>query len=196
MIFQHNELVLLSHHPNLCRTDLNFRFPFAALASSCFSNRAPGRIGGLPHATHSNYWRRGFIESSEHQSSVSRPHWMRVLAMEVMHEKMYAYNHAEGRSEVQPFMDRKAKQSWGNPRRRLLVHAVLTVAFVCLLRIDEALNLRFEDIIFHSPQKIDSFIQKENSSMWRFVSHFYHSDLISNSFRNEAISDLDVQTSR
>jgi len=80
----------------------------------------------------------------------------RALTREVI-QRMYAYNQAEGRSEVQAFMPRtlKAKASWGSPRRRLLVHAVLTLAFVCLLRIDEALNLRFEDIIFHSPEAIE-----------------------------------------
>jgi integrase len=94
----------------------------------------------------------------------------RALTREVI-EKMYAYNHAEGRSEVQPFMDRKAKQSWGNPRRRLLVHAVLTVAFVCLLRIDEALNLRFEDIIFHSPEKIEIHLFKRKTHQCGGLSH-------------------------
>lgn len=80
----------------------------------------------------------------------------RALTREVI-QRMYAFNQAEGRSDVQAFRPRteKARESWGNPRRRLLVHAILTLAFVCLLRIDEALSLRFEDIMFHSPEKIE-----------------------------------------
>src|SRR5262245_11681985 len=36
--------------------------------------------------------------------------------------------------------------TWGGPRARLLVHAVVTIAFSCLLRIDETLNLRAKDV--------------------------------------------------
>jgi hypothetical protein len=35
---------------------------------------------------------------------------------------------------------------WGGLRARLLVHAVVTMAFSCLLRIDEALTLKTTDI--------------------------------------------------
>jgi integrase len=61
--------------------------------------------------------------------------------------QMYDYNMAEGRSTVQNLTSRvKGKVIWGSPRHRLLVHAVTTLAFNCLLRLDEVLNLRFEDI--------------------------------------------------
>jgi integrase len=60
---------------------------------------------------------------------------------------MYDYNMADGRSTVQNITSRvKGKELWGSPRHRLLVHAVTTLAFMCLLRLDEVLNLRFEDI--------------------------------------------------
>jgi integrase len=81
----------------------------------------------------------------------------RALKSEVI-RKIYAYNQAEGRAAVQAFTprtSRKAKGSWGSPRRRLLVHAVLTMAFTCLLRIDEALNLCFEDITIFNTEKIE-----------------------------------------
>lgn len=45
-------------------------------------------------------------------------------------------------------------ESWGGHRSRSLVHAVVTLAFVCLLRIDEVLNLRSEDIEVLSPTSI------------------------------------------
>jgi hypothetical protein len=41
---------------------------------------------------------------------------------------------------------------WGGPRARLLVHAVVTIAFSCLLRIDEALNLKATDITILNDQ--------------------------------------------
>jgi integrase len=81
----------------------------------------------------------------------------RALTSEVI-RKIYAFNQAEGRCEVQAFIPHtrgKTNESWGTPRRRLLVHAVLTMAFVCLLRIDEALNLCFEDIKIHSSERIE-----------------------------------------
>jgi hypothetical protein len=44
-----------------------------------------------------------------------------------------------------PHQDR-VTGNWGGPRARLLVHAVVAIAFSCLLRIDEALNLRAVDV--------------------------------------------------
>jgi len=79
----------------------------------------------------------------------------RALTSDVI-RKIFTYNQADGRSIVQLFVPHgKAKDTWGSPRHRLLVHAVLTMAFVCLLRIDEVLNLRFEAIQFHSPEQIE-----------------------------------------
>ena len=70
--------------------------------------------------------------------------------------RLYSYNTAEGRSTVQSCTPRvKDKDSWGSPRRRLLVHAVVTMAFVCLLRLDEVINLRFEDIQIHTDNHIE-----------------------------------------
>lgn len=50
--------------------------------------------------------------------------------------------------------DTEISTSWGGRRARLLVHAVITLAFVCLLRIDEVLNLRAENIEILSPTSI------------------------------------------
>jgi hypothetical protein len=40
----------------------------------------------------------------------------------------------------------KSIANWGGPRARLLVHAVVTLAFCCLLRIDEVLTLQAQDV--------------------------------------------------
>lgn len=75
---------------------------------------------------------------------------------------MYAYNMDQDRMKIEDIATNKFKGQWGNPRRRLLVHAVVTLAFVCLLRLDEVLNLTFEDITFHSAEhiEIDLFSRK------------------------------------
>ncbi len=88
----------------------------------------------------------------------------RALTKEVL-QYIYTFNQAEGRCDIQPFTPRTKKDGdlWGSPRRRLLVHAVLTMAFICLLRIDEALSLRFEDIIFHSPEKIEVILSSRKT---------------------------------
>lgn len=44
-----------------------------------------------------------------------------------------------------PHRDRSL-DDWGGPRARTQAHAITTLAFVCLLRSDEVLNLRIEDI--------------------------------------------------
>jgi integrase len=67
-----------------------------------------------------------------------------------MIRKIYTYNQAEGRCDVAQYSGStsrlRAEYDWGSPRKRLLVHTVMTIAFVCLMRIDEVLNLKFEDI--------------------------------------------------
>ena len=61
---------------------------------------------------------------------------------------IYAFNQAEGRCKIGEYCGStsRAEKEWATPRKRLLVHAVVTIAFVCLLRIDEVLNLKFEDV--------------------------------------------------
>jgi integrase len=61
---------------------------------------------------------------------------------------IYEYNQAEGRCDIKEYQGStsRAEKDWATPRRRMLVHAVISIAFVCLMRIDEVLNLRFEDL--------------------------------------------------
>jgi len=64
--------------------------------------------------------------------------------------RMFRYNQAEGRSNILEETPGRVpgveKDPWGTARRRILVHAVAIISFHCLLRIDETLNLRFEDL--------------------------------------------------
>jgi hypothetical protein len=64
-------------------------------------------------------------------------------------KEMFDYNNQPQHRTVgykpTPRKDRQI-DNWGGPRARLLVHAVVTMAFSCLLRIDEALTLQVADI--------------------------------------------------
>jgi len=64
---------------------------------------------------------------------------------------IYNYNQSEGRSDINRETESapppgEARDRWGTARRRILVHAVALISFHCLLRIDETLNLRYEDL--------------------------------------------------
>jgi hypothetical protein len=69
--------------------------------------------------------------------------------------RLYCFNNSEGRSEIgHSNPSESVAHQWGNPRRRLLVHSVLTLAFLCLLRIDEVLNLQFQDLQYRSQNQV------------------------------------------
>ena len=38
------------------------------------------------------------------------------------------------------------KEIWRTHKGRTLIHAIVTVAFVCLMRVDKVLKLRYEDV--------------------------------------------------
>ena len=84
----------------------------------------------------------------------------RALTSDVI-RRLHVFNNSEGRSDIVDFqpVNTTGETQWGNPRRRLLVHSVLTLAFVCLLRIDEVLNLQFQDLQYHGPDHIEITLQ-------------------------------------
>ncbi|KAF8962215.1 hypothetical protein BDZ97DRAFT_1733231, partial [Flammula alnicola] len=70
--------------------------------------------------------------------------------------KMYKYNNDNGNATIQPYSGPtpRSQKTWGGPRARLLVHAVVTLSFVCLLRIDEVLNLKFEHVTVEEGNRV------------------------------------------
>ncbi|KAF8958230.1 hypothetical protein BDZ97DRAFT_1668802, partial [Flammula alnicola] len=58
----------------------------------------------------------------------------------------------------------KSLADWGGPRARMLVHAVVCLAFVCLLRSDEVLNLRVEDVEFIDSHTISVTLPSRKNS--------------------------------
>ncbi|KAF8332916.1 hypothetical protein F5887DRAFT_1173636 [Amanita rubescens] len=59
-----------------------------------------------------------------------------------------------------------SEKQWGRERTRRLVHAIITLSFVCLLRADEALNLRMEDIDIRGPKCLSITLQKRKTNQF------------------------------
>jgi hypothetical protein len=77
----------------------------------------------------------------------------------------------------------RSLDDWGGPRARNQVHAITTLSFVCLLRSDEVLNLRIEDIRVNprQPKSITVNLTSRKTSPFgvliSFSSAFMNSDL-------------------
>ncbi|KDR76101.1 hypothetical protein GALMADRAFT_247303 [Galerina marginata CBS 339.88] len=75
----------------------------------------------------------------------------RAITAEVIRD-IYKFNNLPENLTPRPIKhtsrETKSMADWGGPRARLLVHVVITMAFICLLRSDEVLNLRREDVEF------------------------------------------------
>jgi len=66
-------------------------------------------------------------------------------------EKLHDYNHLPENWEIrddQPNTDKRGVHKWGGPLARRAALAINTVMFVCLLRVDEALKITMDHIIF------------------------------------------------
>jgi hypothetical protein len=65
--------------------------------------------------------------------------------------RLYHYNNRPDVAEIKPVKRRKRNapvdiHEWGGGRSRLMLHAVYVIAFLCLLRFDEALKIQIHDI--------------------------------------------------
>jgi hypothetical protein len=72
-------------------------------------------------------------------------------------EKLYDYNHLPEYWKIcddQPFTDKRSIHNWGGPLARRAALAIYTVMFVCLLRVDEALKIKMEHIVFEDGKVI------------------------------------------
>ncbi|KAF9031578.1 hypothetical protein BJ165DRAFT_1358231, partial [Panaeolus papilionaceus] len=74
--------------------------------------------------------------------------------------RLYDYNNKEGiRNHLQPYKASSRSQQhnihlWGGPSAQRALHAIYTIAFFCLLRIDEVLKIRFNQIQFDGDKAI------------------------------------------
>ncbi|KAJ7691887.1 hypothetical protein B0H17DRAFT_934540, partial [Mycena rosella] len=64
---------------------------------------------------------------------------------------LYHYNNKPEVAEIKPVRRRKRNEpvdpnEWGGGRSRRMLHTVYVIAFLCLLRFDEALKIQLQDI--------------------------------------------------
>ncbi|KAF8706311.1 hypothetical protein AX14_013801 [Amanita brunnescens Koide BX004] len=86
-----------------------------------------------------------------------------IQAMYIFNEKAYErYQQSMGPAST------SSEKEWGRERARRLVHAVIALSFVCLLRIDETLSLRVEDIELQSSESkcISITLQKRKTEQF------------------------------
>ncbi|KAJ7814703.1 DNA breaking-rejoining enzyme [Mycena olivaceomarginata] len=63
-----------------------------------------------------------------------------------MLQKLYDYNHDHGRSTPQPYGSTTPAGKWDGAHARLLCWVAYLIAFHCLLRVDEVLNIQAHDV--------------------------------------------------
>ncbi|KAF8179760.1 DNA breaking-rejoining enzyme [Mycena galopus ATCC 62051] len=74
----------------------------------------------------------------------------RAITPEII-ARLYHYNNKPEVAEIRPVTRRKRDapvdpNEWGGGRSRVMLHAVYVIAFLCLLRFDEALKIQLQDI--------------------------------------------------
>ena len=84
-----------------------------------------------------------------------------IREMYILNEKSY-----ERYRQSMESASASSDKEWGRERARRLVHAVITLSFVCLLQIDETLSLRVEDIELRSPESISITLQKRKTDQF------------------------------
>jgi hypothetical protein len=76
-------------------------------------------------------------------------------------KKMYDFGRLHGYWDVKDYAPKPRNETdihnWGGARLRCLLHAVYTIAFMCLLRFDEALKIQVHDIEFGTDPERPSF---------------------------------------
>jgi len=65
----------------------------------------------------------------------------------------------------------EGKEVWRNHKGRALVHAIVTVAFVCLLRVDEVLKLRYDDVKIDDEGMIKIFLPSRKTAQFGGMVH-------------------------
>ncbi|KAF5330343.1 hypothetical protein D9619_005481 [Psilocybe cf. subviscida] len=111
-----------------------------------------GRDFGLGHtswvATYMVSLRRRKVQEGEAATSA------RAITSTIL-EQLYDFNHLPENHDIGLYERRRAsgelKQDpnhWGGPLARRAMHAIYTLAFLCLLRVDEVLNIKAEHVEF------------------------------------------------
>lgn len=81
---------------------------------------------------------------------------MSAISQEIL-EKMYTFNHREENWNLKgytPGTKNKGGDEWGGPHARCLLELAYTLAFNCLLRVDEVLKIQAQDLVLLSDKKL------------------------------------------
>jgi hypothetical protein len=81
---------------------------------------------------------------------------MLLMTQETL-ERLYHFNHRPENwslKDYTPGTKKKADDHWGGGRARRLLELAFTIAFSCLLRVDEVLKIQSHDIISLGERKL------------------------------------------
>ncbi|KAJ7469078.1 DNA breaking-rejoining enzyme [Mycena latifolia] len=90
---------------------------------------------------------------------------------------LYHYNNKPEVAEIKPVRRRNRKDpvdpnEWGGGRSRRMLHAVYVIAFLCLLRFDEALKIQLQDIRWLSDTSFELSLPFRKTSQYGEIKPF------------------------
>ena len=89
--------------------------------------------------------------------------------------KMYIFNHKPENWDVKEYTQgtkKKANDQWGGGRARRLLELAYTIAFTCLLRVDEVLKIQCQDIIPLDDKRLELTLPFRKTDQFGGVSNF------------------------
>ena len=99
---------------------------------------------------------------------------MSAMSQEIL-EKMFAFNHTEENWNLKgytPGTKNKGDNEWGGPRARRLLELAYTLAFNCLLRVDEVLKIQAQDLVLLSDKKLQLTLPFRKTNQFGGVFNF------------------------
>jgi hypothetical protein len=88
---------------------------------------------------------------------------------------LYTFNHLPENwdlKEYTPGTKDKAHDQWGGPRARRLLGLAYSLAFLCLLRVDEVLKIKSQDIVLLDDNKLQLTLPFRKTSQFGGESDF------------------------
>jgi hypothetical protein len=90
-------------------------------------------------------------------------------------EQMYTFNHRPENWDLKgytPGTKNKADDEWGGPRARRLLELAYTLAFNCLLRVDEVLKIQSQDLVLLTDKKLELTLPFRKTNQFGGVFNF------------------------
>ena len=102
-----------------------------------------------------------------------------ILIQETLKE-LYIFNHLPQNWDLKkysPGTKDKAGDQWGGARAQRLLGLAYTLAFLCLLRVDEVLNIQSQDLVVLSPTKLELTLPFRKTEQYGGVSIIHVADV-------------------